>query len=474
MIEKDVLVAGGGTSGFAAAIAAARNGARTLIVERSAGLGGTMTGGLVPGLVSLRHQPWRDQSTLAALESSYEGNQVVRGIAQEYVDRLVAAGAAFGKTGEAPVRVMFDQEVAKTVIDEMVREAGAQILFHSEVCEVEKHGSTVTSARLNWGETVEARVFVDATGDGDVAYLAGAEYALGEPDDSRHLQPISFYFLMGGVDMDKTVAGLEEYAEDYTAGYVETVRRLYGEGKPITVIGFPRMRDRAVENGEYPRAYGSESVKASAHLSIFRPIYRNGKMRYDVTAHNCDMAYKVDATDYVQLSDALSAMRAMAARMAEYYRKYVPGFEDAYLLQVAEQVGIRESRRIMGDHILSGKEALEGRHFEDTVGYCGATVDVHSVQGEEATYMRSIDKGGAYQVPYRILLPLGVEGLLTSGRCVSADRIAIGSIRQQAGCLVTGQAAGTAAALAVERGTTPRKVPVADLQSRLARDGAVL
>ena len=234
------------------------------------------------------------------------------------------------------------------------------------------------------------------------------------------------------------------------------------------------MRDRAVAKGEYPRAFGSDSVKASAHLSIFRPIWRNGRMRYDVTAHNCDMAYKVDATDHVQLSEALSAMRAMAARMAQYYRTYVPGFEEAYLLQVAEQVGIRESRRIMGDYVLSGQEALEGRHFEDTIGYCGATVDVHSVEGEETTYMRAIDRGGAYQVPYRILLPLGIEGLLTAGRCVSADRIAIGSIRQQAGCLVTGEGAGTAAALAVQRGVTPRNVDIGELQDLLRKGGAVL
>jgi hypothetical protein len=198
-------------------------------------------------------------------------------------------------------------------------------------------------------------------------------------------------------------------------------------------------------------------------------------MRYNVTAHNVDMAYRVDATDVVQLSEAVSSMRGMAVQLAEYYRKYVPGFSNSYLLQVAEQAGVRESRRIMGDYILSGEEALAGKRFEDTIGYCGATVDVHNEEGgKKKTDMRAIEKGGAYQVPYRILLPLGLEGLLTAGRCVSADRFACGSIRQQAGCLVTGQAAGTAAALAVKRGIRPRELNIEELQNRLRSDDVLL
>jgi hypothetical protein len=198
-------------------------------------------------------------------------------------------------------------------------------------------------------------------------------------------------------------------------------------------------------------------------------------MRYDITAHNVDMAYRVDPTDLTQLSEALSQMRRVAVQMAAYFRKYVPGFGNAFLLQVAEQVGVRESRRIIGDYMLTGEEALGGKHFNDTVGYCGATVDVHNVEGgKKETLMKAVEKGGAYQVPYRILLPRGLDGILTAGRCVSADRIACGSIRQQAGCVVTGQAAGTAAALAVEQGVAPRAVKIDGLQDRLQKDGVVL
>ena len=280
---------------------------------------------------------------------------------------------------------------------------------------------------------------------------------------------------MGDVNIDDTINAMDRYPEDFDSEYLETVKRLRRENKPLTVIGFPTIRKQAIDSGDYPLPYGSEGVDPNAHLSIFRPIYRNGEMRYNVTAHNVDMAYRVDATDVIQLSEAVSKMRGMAVQLAEYYRKYVPGFGRSYLLQVAEQAGIRESRRIMGDYILSGEEALAGERFDDTVGYCGATVDVHDEGGgKEKTDMRPIKKGGAYQVPYRILLPLGLECLLTAGRCVSVDRIACGSIRQQAGCLVTGQAAGTAAALSVKKNIRPRDLKVEDLQEQLRSDGVIL
>jgi hypothetical protein len=168
-------------------------------------------------------------------------------------------------------------------------------------------------------------------------------------------------------------------------------------------------------------------------------------------------------------------MRRVAADFAEFFRSHIPGYENSYLLQVAEQAGVRESRRIVGLHVLTGDEALNAAEFADSVGYCGATVDVHDVDGgKKPTYMRAIAKNGAYQVPYRILVPKSTNGLLVAGRCVSADRVAMGSIRQQAGCMVTGQAAGVAAALSVARGVQPRDVDISELQSSLVKSGALI
>jgi hypothetical protein len=168
-------------------------------------------------------------------------------------------------------------------------------------------------------------------------------------------------------------------------------------------------------------------------------------------------------------------MRDFTVRMARFFRKYVPGFEQSYLFQIADGVGVRETRRVVGDYMLTGENVLNADAFEDSIGYCGATVDVHNVEGgKEKTRMSAIRGGRLYQIPYRILLPRGLEGLLVAGRCVSADRVACGSIRQQAGCIVTGQAAGTAAALAARQRTVPRSVAVPQLQEALRAQGAIV
>lgn len=434
-----------------------------------------MTNGLVPGMVSLRHMPWRDVLTLGTLETLYEGPQVTRGIAQELVDRLIDHKAAWGRTGEATVRVMFDQELAKVVIDEMVREAGADILYQSEVQAVETENSTVKSVTLGDGTQIACGVAVDTTGDGDLCYLAGAEFAIGEPGDRHYVQPMSFYFLIGDVDMEAVLDGMDRYPHDFSEQYRDAIRANFARGEPFTVVGFPSIVSEAKKAGVYPVGYGGAREGGKAFPGLYRPIYRNGRMRYDVTAHNADMAYKVDATDASELSGAMSAMRRVAADFAEFFREHIPGYGDSYLLQVAEQAGVRESRRVIGLHVLTGEEVVEAAEFSDSVGYCGATVDVHDVDGgKKPTYMRAISKSGAYQVPYRILVPKSTDGLLVAGRCVSTDRIAMGSIRQQAGCMVTGQAAGTAAAIAVAGRVRPREVDIAAVQSALAKSGVVV
>lgn len=470
----DVIVVGGGTSGFAAAMAAARAGAKVRLLEQSTYLGGTMTGGLVPGIVSMRHQPWRDEETLVQMETLYAGEQVVRGVAQELVDRLIACGGAYGHPGEAPVRVMFDQELAKWVIDCMVREAGVEIAYQAKVVGVERAGTRVTGVRYNYDEKLSADVVVDATGDGHVAWLAGADYEQGEGGDATYVQPITMYFLMGGVAVGRTIDYIVAHPQEFSKGYVDRLQALHRDGKPFTVISLTSLREQAARNGDYPVPFGATTANPRAHMSIFRPVYRSGRMRYDLTMHNVDMAYRVDATDVRQLSEALSSMRDFTVRMAQFFRKYVPGFEDAYLLQIADAAGVRETRRIVGDYMLTGEDVLNAQRFDDTVGYCGATIDVHSVQGAEKTRMNAIREGRAYQIPYRIMLPRGLDGLLVAGRCVSADRAACGSIRQQAGCIVTGQAAGAAAALAVRAGKAPREVPVHALQDTLRGQGVLL
>lgn len=471
-----VLVAGGGTAGFAAAIAAARSGAEVTLLEQLSYLGGTMTGGLVPGIVSMRHQPWRDEETLVQMESLYSGNQVVRGIAQELVDRLIKAGGAFSaKDGEAPVRVLFDPELMKWAIDQMVREAGVKTLFNTKVTGVQRDGAHVTGLTVNYGEELFADTVIDATGDGHVAYLAGAGYEQGERGDKTYVQPISLYFLMGGVDIAATIDYISQTEGEFSEPYVRKLKELFAARMPLTLLPINSIREKAAAAGDYPIPYGSTTLNPRAHTSICRPVYRGGGIRYDITMHNVDMAYRVDATDVHALSDAIASMRDYTVRTAAYFKKYVPGFANSYLLQVADTVGIRETRRIIGDYTLTGDDVLQARTFDDAVGYCGATVDVHDVEGgKEKTRMSAIREGRSYQIPYGIMLPKGLEGLLVAGRCVSADRVACGSIRQQAGCLVTGQAAGLAAGMASHRNVTPRDIDISMLQRELTAQGVVL
>lgn len=472
----EVVVAGGGTAGFAAAIAAARSGASVTLVEQTSYLGGTMTGGLVPGIVSMRHQPWRDEETLVQLESLYSGDQVVRGIAQELVDRLIAVGGSYSQQqGEAPVRVLFDPELMKWVVDRMVREAGVGILYQTKVTGVRKSADTVTGIETDDGRVIPADVVIDATGDGHVAHFAGAPYEQGEKGDRTYVQPITLYFLMGGVELEKTIDFINRSTGDFTEAYVRKLNELYANRMPFTLLAINSIREKAAAEGRYPVPVGTTTVNPRAHTSIARPVFRGGAIRYDVTMHNVDMAYRVDATDRESLSAAIGSMRDFTVRTANYFREYVPGYESSYLLQVADIVGVRETRRILGDYVLTGEDVLDARTFDDAIGYCGATVDVHDVEGgKERTRMTAIREGKSYQVPYRMLLPRGIDNLLVAGRCVSADRVACGSIRQQAGCIVTGQGAGVAAALASREKVTPRELPVARIRAELANQGVVL
>ncbi len=470
----NVVVVGGGTSGFAAAIAAARAGAQATLLEQSSYLGGTMTGGLVPGIVSLRHQPWRDQETLVQMETSYSGDQVVQGIAQEMIDRLIEAGGAYGEKGKATIRVSFDPEIMKVVIDKMCREAGVAIQFNTKVTDVLRSDGKVVGVRANYGDELAADVVIDATGDGHVAWLAGARYEQGENGDPTYVQPITLYFLMGGVDLGKTIDYACSGREEFSEGYLRQLRRLYEEGKPLTIPGLPSLRETAAQAGDYPTAFGSTTLNPRAHNNILRPIFRKGRVIYDTTMHNVDMAYRVDATDNKTLSEAIGSMRDFTLRIGEFYRNYVPGYENAYILQIADNVGVRETRRIVGEYTLTGEDVLEARAFEDSIGYCGATVDVHNIDGSDKTRMTAIRGGRLYQIPYRILVPETVDGLLVAGRCVSADRVACGSVRQQAGCIVTGQAAGVAAAIAGQTGAEAREVPIGAIQQALRAQGAQL
>lgn len=480
-LHTDALVVGGGTAGFVAAIAVARNGARAILVEQHDYLGGTMSGAMVMMIRSMRHMQGPGTGETRRLvqtgyESSYDHEQVVYSIAQEFVDRMVEAGAAWGAKGKATARQMFDPEIAKWVIEQMTLEAGVDVWLYSHATDVLLSDNRVMGVVVeNLQERVEinAKVTIDATGDGDISVAAGAAFEKGDPDEGR-CQPLSLYFALAGVDLDATLRYLRENPKEIGEQYVSTLCRLREEGKPITFALIKSRVKEAVERGEYPIPYGIENVNPEAVHCLARPIFRNGAFRYDITYHNMDMAYNVDATNRSELTEATIGMRDVAVKMAAFYRKYIPGYEKAYLAYTAQFVGIRDSRRIVCDYTLTRDDVLSGRKFDDGIGRYGSIVDVHDREGKEETLLKEVGGKGWFHIPYRIVLPRGIENLLVAGRCVSADFIAQGCTRSQAACMLTGQATGTAAALAIKKGIEPRAIDIRELQSVLASQNQII
>ena len=477
-VKTDVLIVGGGTAGFVAAIAAARNGAKVIIVEQHDYLGGSHSGGMVMMIRSMRHMRapkdpknlYEKKLMMAQYESSFDDQQVVYSIAQEYLDRMIEVKAAWGKKGHAAARQLFDPEIAKWVIDSMVMEAGVDVWFYSQATDMLMEGNRVKGLvieNLLERTEIEAAVTIDTTGDGEVCAAAGAPFEKGNPTDGLS-QPLTLYFNIGGVNFEKSIEYMKANPLEFGQEYVDTILRLIRENKPITLLPLKGKIKEAVANGDYPIPYGLTSVNPETATYLNRPMFRNGKFRYESAVINMDMAYNIDTTSRAELTKATIAMRNMAVKMVDFYRKYVPGYEDAYLIHTAPFIGVRDSRRIICDYFLTQEDVLSGKAFDDSIGRYGSVVDVHDKDGKESVRLVEVGGPGWFQIPYRTLLPQGVENLLVAGRCIAADYVAQGATRSQAACMITGQAAGTAAALAIKAGVTPRKVDIAALQDVLS------
>jgi len=417
----DVVVVGAGSAGSCAAISAARLGARTLIVDRLPFLGGTSTAVL--------------DTFYAFYTPGQRARRVVGGIGWEVAETMKATGAAFERpnTYGAGTGVTYDQEILKVVWERIAEEAGIEILLHTWATGVRLRDGRIESVRL-WnkgGESVvEAGAVVDASGDADLCAMAGVPY-----EDARttpNLQSLSTIFRVANVDVDRATK------------------------LPKTEL-WALMR-KASEGGAYrlPRLEGS--WHRTPHPGV-------------ITVHMTRIP-NVDATDPVQLTRAELEGRRQVQEYHRFLRDLVPGFERSVLVATSPAIGVRESRRVIGDYRLTREDVLESRRFADEIALCGAPIEDHAAGPD--TRWTYVPESGVYGIPYRCLLPSGVEGMLVAGRCFSATHDAHASARSMATCMAMGQAAGTAAALAVSTGMTPRAIDAAVLRSRLAEDGALL
>jgi len=441
----DVVVVGGGNAGCAAALAAARNGARALLIERYGFLGGTATASLVG--------PWM---------TFQSGNErIVGGIAQEIVERLVAKGASPGHIHDAsdyvPTITPFDPEAHKALLFEMMEEAGVSLLLHAyfleSLCDANGVVIGVRVATVAGPRDYFGKVVVDASADAHVAASAGVEVQKG--DERGRVQPATLMFRLSHVDLEQTATYVRENPQEMRTSLPPEQR----DAKSLTALaGLYTLWAHAQESGSVhiPRE------SASFFISPYS----------DEVMVNMTRVINVDPLDPDDLTRAEIEARKQAMELLAFFRKDVPGFADARIT-TATQIGIRESRRIVGVYTLTSEDVLQARAFDDAIARTAYPIDIHNPSGSGTTTHR-LAPGASYEIPYRCLVPRKVDGLLVAGRCISTTHEALASTRLTPTVMTCGQAAGTAAAIAVATGVQPRAVDARKLRARLVRVGVDL
>ncbi len=446
--EADVLVVGGGPAGIGAAIGAAEAGARVVLAERYGFLGGNATAGLVLTLASYYTSPApkpieaSGKSAVSLIDNSIR-RPVIAGVLAKLVERLVARDAAFPPSPKTGFIVPFDPEGFKLAALEMVAGTGVELLFHAFASGVVDNGSVkgVIFETKSGPVVVNAKVTVDCTGDGDIASFAGAEYEVGSEVDGL-CQPMTLMFLLSGFQPSLFERYVKQYPEEWNG-----------------VQGLKTLMDKAVAEGgfEFPR----------------EDILFFGTTRENDLSVNSTRITGVSGTDVWDLTRAEIEGRKQITHLIAFLKKYVPGFEKAYLAQTATKVCVRETRRILGEYKLTAEDVLEAHKFSDVIAHGAYPVDLHNPKGK-GTIIKKVKPGEAYDIPLRCLIPLKIENLVVAGRCISGTHEAQSSYRVMPISMATGQAAGVCAALACKSNQVPRKIGAMVVQKELVRQGAYL
>jgi hypothetical protein len=448
-LQYDVAVIGGGPGGLTAAIAAAREGMKVVLVERTAVLGGCAASGL---------------GILGYLDA--KGRKSLGGIAWEYLDRLKEINGTLGPA-RCPVHnsiTSISSEAFKCMAVRMCKEAGVRVLFNFDLTEVQVENETVTAVTVYGKCTdveIKAKVFVDGTGDGDLAWMAGAEYVSGQ-DGTALMQPSTLMFTVAGYDLEKFYDFLEKnpsevgIKEKYAQGYD---LKFFRENLGHCLIGLTDMIKKA-------KAAGDMDVPRNQFIYIKTASER-------LLAINTSRIVNIDASDPFQLSAGIEEGYRQVDTLVHFMRKYIPGFENVVLSNISPTLGIRETRHFIGKKRLT-KEMLSEytcSDKEDIIALCAYNIDIHSGNGNHIDLYRVDDPFG---IPYGCLIPKTIKGLFLAGRTLSLDGYVFAAARVMGPLIACAEAIGVAASMAVNGNIDPARVDVAKLRKTLIAHGAIL
>lgn len=442
----DIVIAGGGISGCMAAIAASRLGAKTLLIDKHGFLGGTLTAcGTGP------------------MMSFHAGKkQVVRGITDEIVQNLVrknlSTGHIFDTTGCTDSVTPFSAEGLKRELETVILESGGEVLYHTTIYQTNCDASGIKSIKVchsGGTDEIASKIFIDASGDGQLSFLAGAPTRLGRESDGK-CQPVTLNIRMNGIDIPKLRAYIKSSAEDFPEQAVDTTR--IDKAPRLSVGGFDKIYDEATANNELN-------------------IPRKGVLFFETDVPgeiiiNTTRVTNIDPTNPHDLTKAEIEARRQASDLVRVLTSRAPGFENAKLMYTGPAIGIRQSRQIVGKHILTGEELLSCKRFEDVIAHGGYPVDIHSPD-DEKVFAKRLKPGEYYDIPYCTMIN-EIPNLITVGRCISADFEAQSALRVSPIAGAIGHAGGVAAAICVKNSCIAADVPIKEVQSLLKQQGAFL
>lgn len=451
----DVAIIGGGTAGVVAAIAAARNGANTVLVESAPFVGGEMTS-IIPydGCKSV------------------QGKWVLGGIGRELFERCREYDGYIGDIFDWRMMwaICLDPEVMKLVIVQELARSNVKVLLNTFATDVVIRGKCIEGINVvgkGGKQLIRANVVIDCTGDADIATFAGVPYELG--DNHGGFQPVTLMYRMSNVNANRYL----EYVRDNSSEFLlaahpslgkseaECALELYKRGLPCAAIdGKSKIIQSAIEKGE---------MEPCTALFVFPTSLKRKEVCINMTR-----VVNVDANDGAQLGAALPKLVEQTIKGANFLINYVPGFEDSSLCNVGSRIGIRETRRIVGEYVLNQEDVTGAHRFEDVIAQGAHHVDIH-VPVEFPHIRIPVKDGQSYDIPFRCLIPLGLDNLLVAGRCISSTREGNSSVRVMAQCMATGEAAGTAAAMCVkQRIDDVRNLEILKLQEKLRLQGAII